>query len=538
MQSNSDSHYLEIVADYTFNAMIISNPEGQIEWCNSLFTDLTGYHLNEIIGKKPGEFLQGPETDPEVVASIRQNLADQKPIDVEILNYNVEGHSYWIRLQIKPIYDSNGELLNYIGMQTDLTEARAQAEQLDSSLFIYHELFESTSDAVTSLGKDGFFDCNNASLELFGFESREEFCKCTPADVSPKFQPNGQLSEEAAKLKIEQAFREGNCRFDWVHQRKDGTEFDCEVCLHAYELGNGPVIQASLRDISDRKAVEAELKCEKEAAEFASQAKSEFLANMSHEIRTPLNAILGFTEVLQKDKHSERERSKFLALIHDSGEHLLSIINDILDLSKIESGKMEFTFEDCSPWAITEEVVSAFRVQSEQKGLTLQAVAKTPLPKKMPCDIIRLRQLLTNLTGNAIKFTHSGQVWVNLSWLDSTLYIEVEDTGIGISEDNLAALFNPFNQVDNSITREFGGTGLGLAISSRITEGFGGKIEAESEKGVGSLFRVSIPVDKSQDVELFEPELIHSSASVLLKTHNIEKEKSEHKNTRNKKNLF
>jgi len=507
--------FQKLAVEHAINAVIITKPTGTIEWVNNAFTELTGYHLEQVVGRKPGDILQGDKTDRETIAQIRDQLAVQESVDVEILNYNINKHPYWVHLKIEPVLDDEGSVVNFIGSQVDITERIDQTESLDASDQLYQELFENTSDAIMSLDEDGLHNCNNATLKLFGFDSYEEFCNKQPSDISPEFQPNGLQSSVAAKARIQEAVQKGSSRFDWVHTRKDGSEFDCEVVLNRQNTKDGPSIQASIRDISERKAAEAALKDEKKAAEHANNVKSEFLANMSHEIRTPLNAILGFTEVLRKGKYSKQEQDDFLQLIHSSGDHLLSLINDILDLSKIEAGKMEFTKENCSLWDIIEEVVSAFRIQAQHKNITLKAIAKTSLPKTFECDAIRLKQLLTNLIGNALKFTEDGGVWINVSWIEPyeqdcgtqaepSLVIEVRDTGIGITKESMEQLFTPFNQVDNSITRKYGGTGLGLAISNRIAEGFGGKIQIESEIGFGSKFKVLMPTCPFLQCELVE----------------------------------
>lgn len=256
-----------------------------------------------------------------------------------------------------------------------------------------------------------------------------------------------------------------------------------------------------------------------DAAEAASQAKSEFLANMSHEIRTPLNAVLGFAELLRHDSNdvSPEERDEYLDTIHTSGAHLLQLINDILDLSRVEAGHLEVELRECSPRVLLAEVVALLSVRARERGLELNYHWIGPQPESIETDEHRLRQLLMNLVGNAIKFTSTGRVDIlaelervdgpheiamnesNRSTTNSAvplqefrLRVDVLDTGIGIDSERLAHIFEPFNQADTSITRRYGGTGLGLAISRRVATALGGSLEVRSTENVGSTFTARV----------------------------------------------
>jgi len=274
--------------------------------------------------------------------------------------------------------------------------------------------------------------------------------------------------------------------------------------------------QGEIREICSRRAVlesanrslsetEAELRRQKEAAVEASHTKSQFLAVMSHEIRTPLNSILGFTEVLRRGVGSPQEQHNHLDTIESSGRHLLTLINDILDLSKIEAGQMEFRRTTCSPQAVICEVLSTLRVRAQEKCLSLEAEWTSGVPETIHTDPARLRQLLMNVVGNAIKFTEQGGVklraHVTPDSPEPRLEIVVHDTGIGIAPESLDDIFAPFRQADGSVTRRFGGTGLGLAISRNLVRKLGGDITVDSELGRGSVFRITVetgPVDKER----------------------------------------
>ncbi|HWC90951.1 MAG TPA: ATP-binding protein [Pirellulales bacterium] len=239
-------------------------------------------------------------------------------------------------------------------------------------------------------------------------------------------------------------------------------------------------------------------------AESANRARASFLANMSHEIRTPLNGIIGFADLLRRGAASdEAERVEWLEIIRSSGEHLLALINDILDLSKIDAGKLSVETVDCSPGTIIEEVCLMLRSKADEKGLQLSAVFDGPLPQTIRSDPTRLRQVLVNLAGNAIKFTAKGQVQIAVrldrpQGAEPQLVMRVIDTGIGIAPEKLESIFDPFTQADSSITRQFGGTGLGLAISRRLADALGGTVAVHSEVGRGTTFTFVIPVGQPE----------------------------------------
>ena len=261
-------------------------------------------------------------------------------------------------------------------------------------------------------------------------------------------------------------------------------------------------------EIEQRKSIQYSLEISRDEAEAASRAKSEFLANMSHEIRTPLNGILGFTELLTNasDDLDPETRQEYLETIASSGRHLLELINDILDLSKIEAGQLEVELAPCSPHDVINQVVSVLRARAQQKGLQLKCFWSSKVPESIVTDGGRLRQLLMNLVGNAIKFTDQGAVTIDaeLDHFRELLTIRVIDTGIGIATDKHEEVFSPFVQADNSVTRRYGGTGLGLAICQRLSMALGGELHLDSEEGQGSTFALTVKTGPLAEVVLLE----------------------------------
>jgi len=258
-------------------------------------------------------------------------------------------------------------------------------------------------------------------------------------------------------------------------------------------------VLVSLDDITALEEQELELRLARDAAQAANRAKSDFLANMSHEIRTPMNAILGFAELLRRGSvRKPDEARKYLDIIHGSGRHLLALINDILDLSKVEAGHLEVEALPCAAHEVVIEASRVMALKAAEKGLALALDLRAPLPALVATDAGRLRQIVTNLLGNAIKFTQAGSVTVSVSVQadaarsQGLLWVDVRDTGIGIAPHRLESIFEPFVQAESSTTRRFGGTGLGLTISRRFARALGGDILASSQPGRGSLFRLSV----------------------------------------------
>ena len=416
-----------------------------------------------------------------------------------------DGKWAWVHSHGKVVErDSAGIAIRMTGTNADITERKESEDALHKSEIRLRTLYDSTSDAVMLIDDNGYFDCNLASLQMFGIPNLESFYSQNPANLSPEMQPNGLSSESMVKKQNGVAFEKGSNRFEWVHRRADtGEDFYAEVLLNAMMLDGRKVLQATVRDITQRKKEEETLRLAKEAAEQAAKAKSEFLANMSHEIRTPMNGIIGMTE-LALDTELTHEQREYLGLVKTSAAALLNVVNDILDFSKIESGKLNIEIIEFSLEDMMRDSMRSMAVRAHERNLELLLHVAPEVPDRLLGDPGRLRQVILNLVGNAIKFTETGEIEVSvkpvgeMEGAKADLCFSVRDTGIGIPRDKFSIIFDSFSQADNSTTRKFGGTGLGLTISSQlVTLMGGGHINLESEVGKGSVFSFTLPMETS-----------------------------------------
>mgnify|MGYP005627441661 CR=1 FL=1 len=356
----------------------------------------------------------------------------------------------------------------------------------------FRQVFDASLDAYIFFGEDGIIETNDAFVRMFGFESRERTIGLMPEDFSPEIQPDGTPSREAALAMIECAQKEGYHQFEFVHQRTDGTPVPVEIAMHAVTIVDRPAIFLVLHDLTQRKETESDLVVAREQAEEASASKSQFLANMSHEIRTPMNAIIGMAHLALRTALDTKQRD-YINKIQGSGQHLLGIINDILDFSKIEAGKLDIENVDFSLDQVMDNVAALIGPKASDKGIELLFDVESDIPRDLRGDPLRLGQIVINYANNAVKFTEEGQIVVRVHRErevegDLLIRFEVQDTGIGLTEEQIDRLFQSFHQADASTTRKFGGTGLGLAISKSLAEMMGGEVGVESQPGTGSTF--------------------------------------------------
>jgi PAS domain S-box-containing protein len=497
---------------------------GEIIVANRAMCDLLGYSRKELLRRTTRDLYAEAQRDrPAILAELHEC---GRVVQRELVMRKSDGTTFPVLLSLEPIeYDHQPALLAVV---YDLTERKRAEQMLRASEDKYRSLFEGSRDAIMTLEPPSwkFTSGNLATVKMFKAKDEAQFISHGPWELSPERQPDGRASMEKAKDMIETAMREGSHFFEWTHRRLDGEEFPATVLLSRMQSAGKAFLQATVRDITESKRAQEELRRHRDhlgelveertqalaqakaQAEMANQAKSTFLANMSHEIRTPMNAILGYSQLMLRDPALTPHQKQHLDTINRSGELLLGIINDILEISKIEAGRATLNPTTFDLRALIHDLEAMFRVRIEAKHLEFRTDVASDLPRFVVGDENKLRQIFVNLLGNAVKFTSQGRiVWRLRPSAERPnglrLLAEVEDTGPGIAADDFGRLFEPFEQTRVG-ARMAGGSGLGLAISQQFARLMGGRITATSEVGQGSCFRVEVAVQAAPGPEAVE----------------------------------
>lgn len=512
----------------------ITDKQGNIEYVNPSFIKTSGYSEEELIDTNTKLYKSGLNSD-DLYKNLWETISNGNIWEGELINKKKQGEFYWERVSITPIFNDQGIATNYLATKEDITQRKQYEQQildLNTTLedkirvrtheldIINHNLSKEIGEriqieealAAKTLELENFFglsiellgiaDANGRYLKLnkswekvLGYDLSEllnksflDFVHPEDLEMASHVIDNSSLENPIVNYVNRQRCKDGSYRFlEW----------------NAVPIGK--YIYFAARDITQRKKSDEELIKARKDAEQANKVKSEFLANMSHEIRTPMNAIIGFSDLLRANVKDPKTLSQ-VETIRRSGKNLLNIINDILDLSKIEAGKLDIQKEPLNLNVILKDIEIIFSQKMKDKGLQFIINTESFIPPSLVLDEVRLRQVLFNLVGNAIKFTEKGIITVNVNQVIKTnsdnhldLYISVEDTGIGIPFEQQKLIFAPFTQQDGQSTRKYGGTGLGLSISKRLVEMMGGEISVESELNQGSKFKILL-----HDVEISE----------------------------------
>ena len=481
-----------------------ADENGLIVWYNQRWFDYTGTTLDEMRGWGWVR-VHHPDHLERVVKRLKQSWETGEVWEDTFPLRSKFGEYRWFLSRAVPIRSHTGKILRWFGTNTDITEAKQAAEAMRIGEARLQRIISGASLGIAFAQASGkVTGANDAALAMLGLTRTDFEGNCfnwkeavRPSDSNKAEAIIRRLTETGSMSPMEMSL-----------SRRDGTNIAVMVsALVVDEVEDEHVV--FLVDLTQQKKYEESLDEARQQAEIANRSKSEFLANMSHEIRTPMTAVLGYTDLLLA-KEYDGEKSTFLRTIKRNGRFLLDIINDILDLSKIEAGKMEVARERFSPLELVADVRSLMDVRASEKHLKFDIEYDGPVPIEIESDPKRLKQILVNLLGNAIKFTESGSVKLIIRFLSEDSYrmqFEVIDTGIGMSEEQQECLFKPFSQGDPSVNRRFGGSGLGLTISLRLAMMLGGRISVQSQVGHGSSFVFTIDAGDVSQITLIAPKL-------------------------------
>jgi len=471
------------------DAIVLINRKGIIVDMNGRVYDWLDYKPIEIIGKS---IFKLPYLTKESTLKIRKQffrrIAGEKISPYELDFIDKKGEKHIGLVFANSIRDEQGKIIQIIVVISDITKSKQAELLLLESEEQYHTLFNNIANPIFIFDKytHNFLDCNKAVLRIYGY-TIEEIRKLTPYDLHPP--------EDFEKIKDNINIKNVDTPFSYIHLTKEGKRMFVEIQSDEI-IYNGHIAFISIiKDVTEHKQIEKELQKAKENAEIANRAKSEFLANMSHELRTPLNGILGYTQIFKHDKNLTKQQINGINIIQHSGEHLLMMINDILDLSKIEAGKMKLMPSEFCLIEFLKIIRDIIQIRAQQKKITFTYEILSDLPIYVYADEKRLRQILLNLLSNAIKFTNKGEVIFRIYYNKNKIRFEIEDTGIGISEENLKEIFWAFHQIGDQ-RKQIEGTGLGLPISKRLVNMMDGKLNVESTLGEGSKFWFEIVLIK------------------------------------------
>lgn len=466
--------------------------DGYTTYVNPKWSELSGLPFDKAIGNG---WLDAVHPDDKTMINDGWQIATQnlKSSFSEYRFVRPDGSITWVIGQAIPEKNHQNEIIGYIGTLTDITERKQVEFALNESEEKHRILFMNSPDAYLIIDDGIFTDCNKATELMLG-AGRTHIIGKSPDMLSPEFQTNGRKSSELAAEIIQNTLLTGFNTFEWVHRRSNGSDFFAEVSIAKIMLEGKPALFTTWRDITERKKAELELIKAKEKAEESDKLKSAFLANMSHEIRTPMNGILGFAELLKTPNLTGDEQMEYIRIIKKSGDRMLNIINDIVDISKIEAGQVKVFVSETKINEQTEFLYSFFKLEVEKKGI--QLILRNGLPTNesiIKTDKEKVYAILTNLIKNAIKFTLHGSI--EIGYIKKGMYLEfyVKDTGFGIPSDRQHAIFDRFVQADIGDSRAYQGAGLGLSISKAYVEMLGGTMWVKSQEAQGSEFYFTIP---------------------------------------------
>ncbi|HEY1089565.1 MAG TPA: PAS domain S-box protein, partial [Burkholderiaceae bacterium] len=490
---NREAQYSTLIANIPGVAFRCeATPPTRLHFVSDRIEELTGWPAQAFTHDGHSfDALMPPEDCSRIFKEIAQALAQDLPYTISYRITRRDGQERWISESGSGVRDADGRQRWIDGVMTDVTEERARNFEFETVATVLDGAM-----AVLEISPDGhILRCNSNYVRMMGYAHAEELIGLPYASLMPTHQRSAP-----DQLRTLQALQRGEVvAGEFERVGKDRRELWIQATYNPVfdDAGRLVKMMAFKTDVTLRKTMERELRQAKARAEQAASARSSFLANMSHEIRTPMNAILGFTDVLLGTALAPTQR-RHLETVRQAGQSLLYLLNDILDTAKLEKGAVELEIADFSLQQLCEQVVASLRLAAEKKSLTLTLDYPPSVAEFHRGDALRIQQVLVNLVGNAIKFTHKGGIQIEIGERAEMMVIAIIDSGIGIAPDRVERIFDAFAQADATITRQFGGTGLGTTIARQLTELMGGQIVVQSTLGVGSRFEVHLPLPRGQ----------------------------------------
>jgi PAS domain S-box-containing protein len=399
-----------------------------------------------------------------------------------------------------------------LSLVRDITEKKIAEKAKAESELVFSRLFNESTDPILLLSENQFIDCNQSTIKILGYHTKEEVLQKSPWNLSPYFQLDGRLSSEKAKEMMSIAYENGNHRFEWIHRNAKGEDFPVEVMLTLITINQKTMFYVVWRDITDRKKTESELIKAKELAEQSNQLKDAFIANMSHEIRTPLNGILGMTSILKDtfEEYVTEEEQNIFNVIDFSSNRLMRTIDMILNISRLQIGEFPYNPSTINITKLLENLVNEYQIQAKNKSLSL-IFENNFGTINIYADEYCIIQSISNIIENAMKYTQEGYIKVYVSYSsDNELIINVKDSGIGISEDFKQKIFRPYSQEETGYSRSYEGVGLGLSLVKQMVELNHAEISVESIKGKGSCFSITFKNNNINDLKKTETKIMEN----------------------------
>lgn len=478
-----ENEQLALIVQKTKNIIILSDEKGQIQWVNESFERLTGYSLQEVKGKRPGQILQGPDTDKNTVQFIREKIRNKEPVSANLLNYNKSGRSYWIELNIEPVFDNEGNHTGFIAIQNDITEKKKALDRINQLVYFLDE----SSEAVQVCSEDGYLEFVNKEVTNRLQRSKEELIGLHISQIEKVFEPPGAWEKHVEEIK-----KEGRMIANGYHKRADGSVFPVEASVSYVKSGNKGYVLAFIRDISERIEAEKRITEYTQNLEKVNKELDQFAYIVSHDLKAPLRAISNLATWIEEDldDYMTPEVHKQFDLLKNRVKRMENLINGILQYSRV--GRSKNQLEKVHLQNLVQELCDSIKADD-----TCTFIIKND-PIELYTERIALEQVLQNFISNAIKYNDKEEKIIEIGWSENSenshLTLFVKDNGPGISPEYHEKIFMIFQTLQSR--DEIESTGVGLAIVKKIADEKKCKVWVESEVGKGTTFYITWPLEE------------------------------------------